>query len=134
MFSPNMENIMRLLPAICFAFSVGYFGAAQADDVSLRAISQCWDVGSTSKDTLSSIVVLEVKLRTNGSAESVSMISGDGPSEASVRSAYEIARRAVMRCAKNGAPWPAQTITLKFDYKALRVEFHNVTSFHPIDI
>ncbi|RWY39532.1 hypothetical protein EP867_13910 [Falsigemmobacter intermedius] len=83
-------------------------------------------MGSASTDAMSSVIELRAHMRPDGGVERVEMLSANGPSEAGNRTAYETARRAVMRCAQNGA-LPAdkyeqwQQIDMTFDYNAMRL-------------
>ena len=91
-----------------------------------RAIQQCWSVGSASTDTLRSIVTVGISMNRDGRPESVRRISAQGPSDAATNTAYEIARRAILRCAAN-AQLPAdkydhwREIEIEFDYNGMRL-------------
>lgn len=91
-----------------------------------RAISACWLVGQVSTDTSYSVVRVAVSMRADGTPDAVRLVSADGPTEAGRRSAFETARRAILRCAANGAlprdkyeQW--REIEMEFDYTSSRL-------------
>jgi hypothetical protein len=91
-----------------------------------RAIAACWLVGQVSTDTSYSVVRIGVTMRPDGVPEAVRLISASGPSDAGTRSAFETARRAILRCAANGVlpqekfeQW--REIEMEFDYTTSRL-------------
>jgi hypothetical protein len=66
-----------------------------------RAISQCWNLGSSSTDAMRTTVVVGVTMKPDGSAEAVRLISSDGPNDRATGTAFDAARRAILRCVVN---------------------------------
>jgi len=91
-----------------------------------RAIQSCWIVGAASSDTLSSVVVVGITMKPDGTPADVRQISAQGPSEAGRTTAFDIARRTVLRCIAN-AQLPVEQyeqwreIELEFDYNNMRL-------------
>jgi len=76
------------------------------------AVQQCWmvDVGSRAADVT---VVVGLSLDQNGKVQGdVRMLSYEGGDEAAAKIAFAAARRAVLRCQKNGYELPAE----KYDH------------------
>lgn len=73
------------------------------------AVSQCWnvDVGGKSSQV---IVTVAMSLETSGKvvANSVRLVSSEGGNEQSVQTAYQAARRAILRCQKSGYDLPPE--------------------------
>ncbi|MFN6978941.1 MAG: cell envelope biogenesis protein TolA, partial [Gemmobacter sp.] len=91
-----------------------------------RAISQCWSVGSASTDTLRSVILVAITMKPDGDAEAVRLIRADAPTEAAGRTAFDIARRTILRCARkaNLPPEKYETwreIEMEFDYNGMRL-------------
>jgi hypothetical protein len=91
-----------------------------------RAISACWTVGAASTETLRSVVTLGISMRRDGTPETVRLISAKSPSEAAGSVAYDIARRTVLRCARNATLPPEKydswrEIEMVFDYNGMRL-------------
>jgi hypothetical protein len=93
------------------------------------AVSNCWnvDVGGRSADT---IVSIAVSLDRSGRivSGSLRMIGNSGGNAASVKVAFEAARRAILRCQKDGYQLPAekygqwQNIEMTFNPERMRVK------------
>lgn len=66
-----------------------------------RAIGQCWNLGTTSSEALSTTVVVGVTMKRDGTAEAVRLIESDGPSASATDIAFGAARRAILRCVSN---------------------------------
>jgi hypothetical protein len=79
----------------------------------LRALSQCWNLGSLSTDAMQTIVTVGFDMSEDGKpvGSSIQMVSSSGGSNESARQAYEAARRAVMRCGAKGFPLPGDKFT-----------------------
>ncbi|MEO8530301.1 MAG: hypothetical protein ABI459_03695, partial [Deltaproteobacteria bacterium] len=72
------------------------------------AISDCWNLGSSSSDALRTTVVVLVDMAPDGSATGVTLVSSDGPTQQATDTAFGAARVAVLRCSKNNRkPLPA---------------------------
>uniref|UniRef100_UPI00356162D3 cell envelope integrity protein TolA n=1 Tax=Phaeovulum sp. TaxID=2934796 RepID=UPI00356162D3 len=90
------------------------------------AISACWTVGAASTETLRSIVTVGITMTPGGEVESVRRISADSPSDAAANTAYDIARRTILRCIGNAALPPEKyetwrEIEMVFDYNGMRL-------------
>lgn len=86
------------------------------------AVSKCWSLGAISTEAMQTIVTLRLSLGEDGKPDSGSITLTDfsGGSEASANQMYEVARRAIIRCGKNGFPLPRD----KFDqWKDLELVF-----------
>ncbi len=85
------------------------------------AVSNCWnvDVGGRSSDT---IVTVGVSMGRDGKVSGdVRLISADGGDAASQRTAFQAARRAILRCQEDGYPLPAE----KYDHwKEIEMTFN----------
>ncbi len=73
------------------------------------SVQSCWnvDVGSQAANVT---VTIAMSMNRDGTVigSSLRMIAADGGSESAVRTAYETARRAVLRCQKGGYPLPIE--------------------------
>jgi hypothetical protein len=90
------------------------------------AIAACWSVGSASTDTLRSVVRVGITMRRNGTPQEVRLIRADAPTEAAGRTAFDIARRTILRCAANANLPPEKydswrEIEMEFDYNGMRL-------------
>lgn len=122
---------------LALALAVSLVTPAMGDgfaDLGIREISKCWAVGSASTDAMSSIVVLDAVFNPAGSVERVELVSSEGPSDPGIQLAYEMARRALMRCGKNGKIWASQTVRIEFDYNTMRLRVLETPSFKAIEI
>ncbi len=76
------------------------------------SVQQCWvvDVGSRSADVT---VVVGLELDQNGKVQgNIELLSSEGGDDAAVNTAFQAARRAVLRCQKNGYDLPVE----KYDH------------------
>ncbi len=73
------------------------------------AVSACWivDTGSQSADVT---ITIGLSMNPDGTVvpNSLQLVSADGGTEAAQRSAFEKARRAILRCEKGGYPLPPE--------------------------
>lgn len=72
------------------------------------AVSQCWNLGSTSTDAMATTVVVMVQMAPNGRPQSIEMVSSDGPNANATQTAFQAARRAIIRCGANGYNLPTE--------------------------
>lgn len=72
------------------------------------AVSQCWNLGSSSTDALSTTVVVLVTMSREGKPEGIKLDSWDGPNQAAANTAFQAARRAIIRCGARGFDLPAE--------------------------
>ena len=74
------------------------------------AVQSCWSVGSISTDAQQTIVTVSFELGRDGRlvGNPVLVESQGGASEAAVTSAFEAARRAILRCQSSGFPLPPE--------------------------
>ena len=99
-------------------------------DVLRVAVQACWNVGSLSSEALRTTVVVHVNMNRNGKpdAGSIRMLSSEGGSGATVKQAYEAARRAIIRCGVRGYVLPAekyahwQEIEMTFNPERMRIK------------
>ena len=95
---------------------------AEADAFRL-SVQYCWSVGSLSPDAQKTIVTVAFDLDREGRlvGDVTLLESAGGASEGAVASAFETARRAVVRCQGKGYPLPAEkyeswrSVVLTFD-------------------
>ena len=76
------------------------------------AVSNCWNVGSLSSESLQVAVVVAFDMSRDGRpvAPSIRLVSSSGGSASGAKQAYEAARRAIIRCAKNGYKLPLREV------------------------
>ena len=92
------------------------------------AVSRCWNLGSSSTDAMSTTVVVMVAMSRDGRPENIRMDSWEGPSEAAANTAFQAARRAIIRCGANGFDLPAgkygqwQDIEMTFNPENMRIK------------
>ena len=94
------------------------------------AVSACWNVGSLSTEALATTVVVGVSMSEAGKpvAGSIRLLSSEGGSEVAARQAYEAARRAILRCQKDGYPLPREKyaswkdIEMTFNPERMRIK------------
>jgi hypothetical protein len=95
------------------------------------AVNRCWNVGALSTEALRVTVTVYVDLDREGKPDSgsIKMATFEGGSEAAARSAFEVARRAIIRCAaqEGGFKLPAEKyeewkeLSLVFDPNGMRM-------------
>jgi hypothetical protein len=71
-----------------------------------RAVSACWNLGTSSTEALGTTVTVLVAMSPEARPVSVTLIGSSGGAEAGVRAAFDAARRAVIRCGQSGYPLP----------------------------
>ena len=94
------------------------------------AVQQCWNVGSLSSLALETTVVVAVSLTQDGKpiVSSIRQVGSEGGTSASVKQAFEIARRAIIRCGARGFQLPRdkydqwKDIRLTFNPERMRIE------------
>lgn len=74
----------------------------------LRQVEQCWNIASLSTEARQMVVTVAFSLDRDGVpvSSSLKMITQSGGSETAARKAYETARRAILRCGRNGYEMP----------------------------
>lgn len=84
-------------------------GAAEGAEAMRLAIGRCWNVASLSPEALQVQVTVGVDLDADGRplADSVHLIWPKGDDDMDAQHMYETARRAILRCGKDGLPLPA---------------------------
>lgn len=96
----------------------------QGEKDALRvAVSSCWNVGALSTEALGTTVVVGVTMDPSGlpQAGSIRLVESSGGSETAARQAFEAGRRAILRCAGQGYPLPAD----KYDqWKEIELVFN----------
>ena len=95
------------------------------DDALRMAVQQCWSVGSLSSVALETTVVVAVSLSQDGRpvTSSIRQIGSEGGTAASVKQAFETARRAIIRCGARGFQLPSD----KYDqWKDIEMIFNPV--------
>ena len=86
------------------------------------SVSTCWNVGALSSAALETQVIVGLTVGQNGipDAGSIRMVGSSGGTDAGAEQAYEAARRAIIRCGKDGFPLPPE----KYDqWKELELVF-----------
>lgn len=68
------------------------------------AINKCWNVATMSTEALNTTITIRVEMNENGKPDynSIKLTGYSGGSAASAQTAFEVARRAVTMCGKNG--------------------------------
>ncbi|PTQ75791.1 energy transducer TonB [Celeribacter persicus] len=92
------------------------------------AVSQCWNVGAMSTDAMRTVITVGVAMNEDGTpqAGSIKLLSHTGGTEAGAQSAFEVARRAIIRCGARGFPLPVEkyahwrNIEMTFDPEQMR--------------
>jgi hypothetical protein len=98
-------------------------------DALRQGVLACWNVGSLSSDALMTSVTVGMTIAQDGIPDvtSIEMISFEGGTEASARQAYEVARRAIIRCGATGFQLPPdkyeqwRNVSITFDAERMRV-------------
>lgn len=102
---------------------------SQGEQEALRvSVSRCWNVGTLSSEALRTTVVVALEMEPSGKPNNASlrMLSFSGGSAAAATSAYEAARRAIIRCGADGFDLPAEKydswkeIEMTFDPEKMR--------------
>ena len=91
------------------------------------AIQRKWNLGASSTDAMSSMVVIRVSFSADGKPVDFELIESNGPNQTAIDKLYETARRAVNRAhADGGLPLPAdkydtwRVLDLVFDANGMR--------------
>lgn len=71
------------------------------------AVSQCWNLGSASTDAMATTVVVMVRMAPDGRPQGVDLVSSNGPNQSATQTAFQAARRAIIRCGANGYNLPS---------------------------
>lgn len=79
-------------------------------DALVVAVKQCWNVGALSTDALRTIVTLGVSMDPSGRPVegSIRLLGYEGGDATAARGAFDAGRRAILRCARDGYPLPAE--------------------------
>ncbi|WP_299611386.1 energy transducer TonB [uncultured Tateyamaria sp.] len=94
------------------------------------AVSNCWNVGSLSSEALQTTVVVTVDMTQDGKPviPSIRLASSSGGSQAAAQQAFEAARRAIIRCTRDGYDLPAEKygqwkeIEMTFNPERMRIK------------
>lgn len=94
------------------------------------AVSKCWNVGALSSEALRTTVVVAVSMGPQGrpSANSIRMVGSSGGSSEAAKKAFEVARRAIIRCGSRGYDLPAEKysqwrdIEITFNPERMRIK------------
>ncbi len=94
------------------------------------AVQQCWNVGSLSSVALETTVVVAVSLSQDGKpvTSSIRQIGSEGGTAASVKQAFETARRAIIRCGARSFQLPGdkyeqwKDIEMTFNPERMRIK------------
>ena len=94
------------------------------------AVSSCWNVGSLSTEALGTTVVVGVDMQQNGKPviASIRLLSSSGGSQSAANQAFEAARRAIIRCTRDGYSLPAEKygqwkeIEMTFNPERMRIK------------
>jgi hypothetical protein len=94
------------------------------------AVQSCWNVGSLSSLALETTVIVAVSLAQDGKpvTSSIRQIGSEGGTAASVKQAFETARRAVIRCGARGFELPSdkyeqwKDIEMTFNPERMRIK------------
>ncbi|WP_417279871.1 energy transducer TonB [Celeribacter sp.] len=92
------------------------------------AVSQCWNVGAMSTEAMRTTITVGVQMNEDGTPQngSIKLLSHSGGSEAGASAAFEVARRAIIRCGASGFPLPVEkyahwrNIEMTFDPEQMR--------------
>jgi hypothetical protein len=91
------------------------------------AIAKKWNLGASSTDAMSSMVVIRVSFSADGTPIDFELIESNGPSETGIKKLFETAQRAVNRAHQDGGlPLPPdkydtwQVLDLVFDANGMR--------------
>ncbi|MEL6451745.1 MAG: energy transducer TonB [Pseudomonadota bacterium] len=94
------------------------------------AVSNCWNVGSLSSEALQTTVVVAVDMTQDAKpiTASIRMLSSSGGSAAAANQAFEAARRAIIRCTRDGYGLPVEKygqwkeIEMTFNPERMRIK------------
>jgi hypothetical protein len=102
--------------------------AGEIEDMRV-AVKACWNLGTLSSDAMRVTVVVALSLSQNGTPDgtSIRMISAEGGDDVAAKQIYDTARRAIIRCGRNGFPLPPEKydtwkdLELVFDPNGMRL-------------
>ena len=84
-------------------------------------VNKCWNLGAVSTDATRAVVTVLVTFTEDTRPASVELLSSEG-TDAAVQTAFQAARRAILRCGSDGYPMPAD----KFEtWKEIEMVFEN---------
>ncbi|MEL6466964.1 MAG: energy transducer TonB [Pseudomonadota bacterium] len=94
------------------------------------AVSNCWNVGSLSSEALQTTVVVTVDMTQDGKpvVPTIRLASSSGGSQAAAQQAFEAARRAIIRCTRDGYDLPVEKygqwkeIEMTFNPERMRIK------------
>jgi hypothetical protein len=94
------------------------------------AVSSCWNVGSLSTEALGTTVVVAVNMGQDAKpvVSSIRLISSSGGSSGAANQAFEAARRAIIRCTRDGYNLPVEKygqwkeIEMTFNPERMRIK------------
>ncbi|MEX0366815.1 MAG: energy transducer TonB [Ruegeria sp.] len=94
------------------------------------AVSNCWNVGSLSSEALQTTVVVTVDMTQDGKPviPSIRLASSSGGSQSAAQQAFEAARRAIIRCTRDGYDLPVEKygqwkeIEMTFNPERMRIK------------
>ncbi|MFD1880285.1 hypothetical protein [Paracoccus pacificus] len=76
----------------------------------VAAVGACWTQGALPADAAATVVTIALRLNPDGTPDSgsIRMLKAEGGTEASVEQAYTAARRAILRCSRDGYTLPKE--------------------------
>lgn len=94
------------------------------------AVSNCWNVGALSSEALETVVVVAFDMGRDAKPRipSIRLLSQSGGSQASGKQAFDAARRAIIRCTRDGYDLPAEKyerwkeIEITFNPERMRIK------------
>ncbi len=85
-------------------------------------VNKCWNLGAVSTDATRTKITVLVTFTQDARPQKVELLDSSGPSDASIQTAFQAARRAILRCGKDGYPLPPE----KFEtWKEIEMGFEN---------
>ena len=81
------------------------FGELDAMKVS---VNKCWNFGAVSTDATRAEITVTVSFSPDGRPTAVDLIDSKGASDAAIKTAFDAARRAILRCGAKGYPLPPE--------------------------
>lgn len=102
-------------------------------DAMVLSVKQCWLLGQASTDVMNTTVTVAFDMTPDGKvvSSSVRMVGSTGGTDISVKTAFDTARRAILRCqtygGRNGYPLPAdkydswKQVEITFDPNSMRL-------------
>lgn len=111
----------------------GWFGTGDLTEAERRGgagqVMGCWNLGSASSETLRTVVTVGFTMDVFGRPDpaSIRLVRSEGGSEASADIAFQLARRAILRCGGDGFDLPVakyaqwREAELTFDPERMRL-------------